>query len=114
MLSDRLGLIPMSPSGLYALIFNDWAGALQMAPPVMHLHAGLAILVVARLVLGVPFRSLWLLGIVTLAALAKEAADFAYYGAVKPDSLSDIMYTIAWPAAIVIAARLRPPVRERR
>lgn len=104
----------MSPSGLYALIFNDWAGALQLAPPIMHLRPGLAILVVARLVLGGPFRSFWLLGIVTLAALAKEAADFAYHGVVKPDSLSDTFYTIAWPTAIVIAARLRPSVRQRR
>lgn len=104
----------MSLSGLYALIFNDWAGALQMAPPVMHLHAGLAILVAARLLLGVPFRSFWLLGVVTLAAFAKEAADFAYHGMVKSDSLSDILHTIAWPAAIVIAARLRPPIGGRR
>lgn len=101
----------MSFSGLYALIFNDWAGALEMSPPVMHLHAGLAILVAARLMLGVPYRSFWLLGIVTLAAFAKEAADFVYHGVVKPDSLSDIVYTIGWPAAIVIAARLRPPGR---
>lgn len=104
----------MSLSGLYALIFNDWAGALQMAPPVMHLHAGLAILVAARLLLGVPFRSFWLLGVVTLAAFAKETADFAYHGMVKADSLGDILHTIAWPAAIVIAARLRPPIGGRR
>lgn len=101
----------MTLAQLYTLVFHDWAGHLGMPAPLLHVHAGLVILVGARLVFGLSFRSFWMIAIVLLAAFAKELADLAYHGVVKPDALSDVLHTTGWPIAIVMIARLRASTR---
>lgn len=103
----------MSLPDIYTLVFHEWARMLPIPGSQLHIHAGLAILVCARLLLGLSFRSLWMIAIVCLAALAKELADWIYHGEIKPDSFTDIINTVGWPVAIVLAARLRsPPLRD--
>ena len=77
---------------------------------ILHIHAGMAILLVARLVTG---RSLgtWVpLSVVVVAEAANELLDWLSYGARWGDTASDVANTLFWPSVICLAVRLRPMV----
>jgi hypothetical protein len=83
-------------------------GTTGMPDPTLHIHAGLAILVLVRLLtrrsLGT-FIPFWF---VVAAELANEAMDYLSYGLLLGDALADIGNTLFWPFVISLAVRLRP------
>ena len=92
---------------LYRLVFVDWASSSGWSGPMLHMNAGLGVMVIGRILSGWPLGSMRLLGLVCFAALLKEAFDFFVYGMIKPDSIWDVVYTVGWPAILCAAANMR-------
>ena len=80
----------------------------------LHVHAGMAILLLARLVTRRSLGTLVPLGFVALAEGANELLDYVNYGMRWADTLSDIANTLFWPSVICLAVRLRPLARRGR
>jgi lipoprotein signal peptidase len=72
----------------------------------LHLNAGLAIMVVAAVALARAPGDGWPLLAVIAAALGNEAMDYLHYGVFMADTVSDIGQTIFWPAIILIMTRI--------
>jgi hypothetical protein len=86
-----------------------WVGAnTGLTDPMLHIHAGLAILLLVRVVskrsLGT-FISFWF---VLAAELANELMDYLVNGLLLADTLSDLGNTLFWPFVISLGVRLRP------
>ena len=79
---------------------------------ILHIHAGLIILMLVRLVSGRSLGTLIPLLVVVLAELGNETLDYLNYGMRWADTLSDIGNTIFWPLIISLSVRLRPMVRR--
>ena len=99
----------MSPARQYQ-DFIQWIGnGTGLPDTVLHIHAGLAVLMLARVVSG---RSLgtWLpWSVVALAEFANEVMDRIVYESWRwPDTLNDVAHTMFWPTAICIGVRIRP------
>jgi len=98
----------MDIPGLYHS-FILWIGdGTGLPDSLLHLHAGLAVLLIARaasrrsLATFIPFWA------VVIAEGANETLDYLNYGMRWADTLSDIANTLFWPFVISIAVRLRP------
>ena len=94
-----------------------WHGVIQwigdgtgLPDAMLHIHAGMAILLIARLATGRSLGTLIPLGAVALAEGANETLDYVNYGMRWGDTLLDIVNTLFWPAVICLAVRLRPMV----
>lgn len=105
----------MSPTSLYQS-FILWIGnGTGLPDTVLHIHAGLAVLVLARLVTRRSLGSIVPISIVALAELGNEVMDRLIYGSWRwPDTLSDIAHTMFWPMVICIGVRLSPLLPARR
>ena len=80
----------------------------------LHVHAGMAVLLLARVVTRRSLGTLIPLSLVALAEAANEVLDRLHNGDWRwPDTLSDIGNTLFWPTVICVAVRLRPMVRPR-
>lgn len=75
---------------------------------ILHIHAGLAILLLVRLVsrrsLGSFFPFWWVLA----AELGNEFMDYLVYGLRWADTLADLGNTLFWPLVISLGVRWRP------
>ena len=96
--------------------FINWIGnGTGLPDTVLHIHAGLAVLMLTRIVTG---RSLgtWLpWTLVALAELTNEVMDRILYDSWRwPDTISDIAHTMFWPTVICLGVRLRPMIDGRR
>jgi hypothetical protein len=79
-----------------------------MSDKVLHIHAGMAIYLIAQLVLRTRRASLNALTIVFAAEAMNETMDRLYSGSWNwPDTLSDFAMTMFWPLMIVIVGRYR-------
>ncbi|RYD67678.1 MAG: hypothetical protein EOP58_02525 [Sphingomonadales bacterium] len=97
----------MNPSDLYErfiLWIGDGTGA---SDTVLHIHAGMAVLLVARLVSGRSLATPWPLLAVYLAEFANEAMDYVAHKRIMPDTLADIVNTVFWPTVLFIGLRIR-------
>lgn len=99
------------PEAYYSIIqwIGDGTGA---SDTLLHVHAGLAILFLARVVtrrsLATPIPFL----IVCVAALGNEVMDRLVFGSWRwDDTLLDLANTLFWPLVLMIGLRLRG-VRE--
>lgn len=83
---------------------------------ILHIHAGLAVLMVARLVLGRSLGSFVPFAFVVAAEAANEILDRLSFGAWRwADTFADIGNTLFWPFVISLAVRVRPMIgRDRR
>ncbi len=92
---------------LYAR-FILWIGDGTGAPDtILHIHAGMAVLLVARVVTGRSLSTPIPLAFVYLAEFANEVLDRLGHGRWMPDTLSDVINTVFWPTVLFIALRLR-------
>ncbi len=100
----------------HALI--DWIGdGTGLPDTILHIHAGMAVLLIARVATGRSLGTLVPLSIVALAEALNEIMDRIHFGSWRwPDTTSDIVNTLFWPTVICLAVRLRPLVlaKERR
>lgn len=74
----------------------------------LHVHAGLAILILMRMISRRPLGSLVPLAAVVLAEAGNEVMDYLNYGMRTADTLADIGNTLFWPFVISLGVRLRP------
>ena len=104
----------MSPTEVY-LAFINWVGnGTGLPDTVLHIHAGLAVLMLARVVTGRSLGSFVPWSIVLLAELGNEVMDRLIYDSWRwPDTLNDIAHTMFWPTAICLGVRLRPLIDRR-
>ena len=95
--------------------FILWIGDGTGLPDAMlHLHAGMVILLIARIVTGRSLGSFVPLSIVAAAEGANELLDRLSFGAWRwPDTLGDVANTLLWPTVICVAVRLRPLIADR-
>ncbi|MFA7604110.1 MAG: hypothetical protein WCY29_13965 [Novosphingobium sp.] len=81
---------------------------------VLHIHAGLAILLVARVVSGRALGTFVPFAFVVAAEAGNEILDYLAAGGWSADVYADIWYTLFWPFLISLAVRMRPMSRRRR
>lgn len=105
----------MNPIEVYesiTLAIQDETGA---SDSLLHVHAGMAVLLIARVLTGrslatpIPFL------IVFVAALANEVLDRITHGLWRPwDSALDLVNTLFWPFVLMIGLRFRRSREGRR
>ncbi|MDQ0836686.1 MULTISPECIES: hypothetical protein [Sphingomonas] len=101
------------PAAYHSVII--WIGdGTGLPDAILHIHAGLIILMLVRLVSGRSLGTFIPLSFVVLAELGNETLDYLNYGMRWADTLSDIGNTIFWPLVISLGVRLRPMVRRDR
>ncbi|KGB53637.1 hypothetical protein OVY29_04480 [Sphingopyxis sp. SE2] len=72
-----------------------------------HVHGGMFILFVARILTRRSLATWTPFLIVLAAALAKEGADRIAHGVWRPDTAFDIINTIFWPFVLMVGLRWR-------
>ena len=95
--------------------FIDWIGdGTGLPDTLLHVHAGMAILMLARIATRRSLGSFVPLAFVALAEGANEVLDRLHFGSWRwPDTTSDIVNTLFWPTVICLGVRLRPLIRRR-
>lgn len=87
----------------------DWIGdGTGLPDTILHIHAGLAVLLVVRLVSGRSLGTFIPLAAVIIAEGANELMDYLLYGMRWEDTLGDLANTLFWPLVISLGVRLRP------
>lgn len=79
---------------------------------ILHIHAGLTILMVVRLISRRSLGTFIPFAFVIVAELANEMMDYLNYGMRWADTVSDLGNTFFWPFVISLAVRLRPMSRS--
>lgn len=94
----------------HALI--NWIGdGTGLPDTILHIHAGMAVLLLARVATGRSLGTLIPLGLVVAAEAFNEVMDRILFGSWRwPDTTSDVINTLLWPTVICLAVRLRPLV----
>ena len=98
----------MNITGLYHDIITSIGDGTGASDSLLHVHAGLAVLFLARLVtrrsLATPIPFL----IVVAAAIGNEIMDRLSYGSWRgQDTLFDIANTLFWPFVLMVGLRWR-------
>ena len=91
----------------YAELVERIAAATGFPDALLHVHAGLLILVLARLFTRRPFASPVPLTVVAAAELINEILDRLHHGRWMPDTTSDVINTLFWPLVIFAIERWR-------
>lgn len=96
--------------------FIDWIGdGTGLPDTILHIHAGMTVLMLARLATKRSLGSLVPLSFVVLAEGFNEVMDRLYFGSWRwPDTTSDVINTLFWPTVICIGIRMRPMIGHRR
>lgn len=100
------------------LLYHDfilWIGdGTGLPDAILHIHAGLAILLLVRIVTGRSLGTFLPFAAVLVAELGNETMDYLVYGLRVPDTLADLGNTLFWPFVISLGVRLRPMVHRDR
>lgn len=93
--------------------YNAWilwiSETTGMPDPILHIHAGMAILLVARLLTGRSLGTFIPFAFVVLGEGANEVLDYLNQGLDLADTAGDIANTLIWPFLLSLGVRLRPP-----
>jgi hypothetical protein len=86
-----------------------WVGdGTGLPDAILHIHAGLAVLLLVRLVSGRSLATFIPFCVVVLAEFGNELMDYLSYGMRWTDTLLDVANTLFWPFVISLGVRLRP------
>ncbi|CAM5569772.1 MULTISPECIES: hypothetical protein [Sphingomonadales] len=86
-----------------------------LSDPILHIHAGLVVLLTARLICARSLGTFIPFFFVILAEATNEILDYMAYGWRQADTYLDIANTLFWPLVISLVVRLRPvPRRDHR
>ncbi|TPG08485.1 hypothetical protein [Sphingomonas oligophenolica] len=98
----------MIPAQYHRLI--DWIGdGTGLPDTLLHIHAGMVLLMLARLVTRRSLGSFVPLSVVVVAEAANELLDRLHFHAWRwPDTIADVINTLLWPTVICLGIRLRP------
>lgn len=84
-----------------------------LADNLLHIHSGLIVLLLARLVTRRPYRSFVPFLCVVLAEAGNETLDYLAYGWRPTDTYYDIANTLFWPLMISLVAQLQTVPKRR-
>ena len=103
----------MSPTIYHSWI--DWIGdGTGLPDTILHIHAGMALLMLARLITRRSFGTFIPLTVVAAGEAFNEIMDRLNYGSWRwEDTLLDIANTMFWPTVICLGVRLRPMIGRR-
>lgn len=92
--------------------FIDWIGdGTGLPDTILHIHAGMAVLMVARIVTRRSLGSFVPWSFVAAAEAFNEIMDRLNFGSWRwADTTSDIANTLFWPTVICLGIRLRPKI----
>ena len=95
--------------------FILWIGdGTGLPDAILHIHAGLAILILVRLVTGRSLGTLIPFAVVLAAEAGNEFMDYLSYGLRPADTLADLGNTLFWPLVVSLGIRMRPMTRRDR
>lgn len=95
--------------------FIDWIGdGTGLPDTILHIHAGMAVLMIARVLTRRSLGSFVPWSLVVLAEAFNEIMDWLQFGSWRwADTTSDIINTLFWPTVICLGIRLRPMLLHR-
>lgn len=100
----------MDIPALYAKLILQIGDGTGWADSLLHVHAGMAVLFLARVVTGRSLSTPVPLAFVALAEAGNEVLDRLHYGSWRwEDTLADVANTMFWPTVLFIGLRLRGP-----
>lgn len=90
--------------------FIDWIGdGTGLPDTILHIHAGMIVLMIARIATRRSLGSFVPLSVVMLAEAFNEVMDRLQFGSWRwEDTSLDIVNTLLWPTLICIGVRIRP------
>lgn len=90
--------------------FIDWIGdGTGLPDTILHIHAGMAVLMIARILTRRSLGSFVPWSLVVLAEAFNEVMDRLHFGSWRwHDTLLDIGNTLFWPTVICLGIRMRP------
>ena len=94
---------------------TDWIGdGTGLPDTILHIHAGMALLMIARLITRRSFGTFIPWWVVVAGEAFNEIMDRLNYGSRRwEDTSLDILNTLLWPTVICLGVRLRPMIRSR-
>lgn len=96
--------------GHYARLINAIGDGTGWVDSLLHVHAGMAVLFLARIVTKRSLSTPVPLVCVAVAEAANEVLDRLHYGSWRwSDTMSDVGHTLFWPTVLFIGLRLRHP-----
>jgi len=95
--------------------FIDWIGdGTGLPDTILHIHAGMAVLMLARIVTRRSLGSFIPWSLVVAAEAFNEIMDRLNFGSWRwDDTLLDIANTLFWPTVICLGIRMRPMLLPR-
>jgi hypothetical protein len=95
--------------------FIEWIGdGTGLPDTILHIHAGLAVLMIARLLSRRSLGSFVPWSVVVVAEAFNETMDRLQFGSWRwPDTIFDVLNTLFWPTVICLGIRLRPMLPRR-
>ena len=93
----------------------DWTGdGTGLPDTILHIHAGLALLMIARLITRRSFGTFIPWWVVAAGEAFNEIMDRLNFGSWRwEDTSLDIINTLLWPTVICLGVRLRPMIAQR-
>ncbi len=93
----------------------DWVGdGTGLPDTILHIHAGMALLMIARLITRRSFGTFIPWTVVAAGEAFNEIMDRLNYGSWRwDDTLVDVANTMFWPTVICLGVRLRPIIGKR-
>ena len=103
----------MTPTFYHKMI--DWIGdGTGLPDTILHIHAGMALLMIARLITRRSFGTFIPWTVVAAGEAFNEIMDRLNYGSWRwDDTLVDVANTMFWPTVICLGVRLRPIIARR-
>lgn len=95
-------------------LFILWVGdGTGMPDTILHIHAGMIVMMATRVVTGRSLGSWIPLSVVVAAETFNEMMDYLAYGFRLGDTASDVFNTLLWPTVIFLGVRFRRLRRAR-
>ena len=96
--------------------FIGWIGdGTGLPDTLLHIHAGMLLLMLARLATRRSLGSFIPLSVVVAAEVGNEVLDRLHFHSWRwPDTIADAVNTLLWPTIICIGIRLRPMIASTR
>ena len=93
--------------------FILWIGdGTGLPDAILHFHAGLAIMLLVRVITGRSLGTFIPFAAVVVLELGNEFLDYLAYGFRAEDTILDVLNTLFWPFVISLGVRLRPMVKR--
>lgn len=104
----------MQISSEYASLVQWIRNNTDASDPVLHIHAGMAVLVLARLVTRYPLSHPVPFLIVVVVAAANEVLNRLNFGSWRwSDTTADFTYSVFWPAVLFVVLAVQQRAQRR-